>query len=393
MERCLSFDKKKKVIFIATTEIDNKSDGVSKKIISQAEDIESTNIKVAIYAYGKNGIISYNDGIFTKVAKYKKYLSRRQNLFFYLIHNLNNLKNSIIYIRFQHCDPLFIFILGRLKKSKCKIFLEIPTFPIVYPKFSINSSYYFKIKLQEIFDFILCRLLKKYVYSTVSIGNNVNFIFGIKNINIPNGISKKQFLALSKMNIAKFNNESEINIACVSNMYKAHGIDRLINGYGHWIKNKNIIKEYSIRFHIIGDGPEKNLLEMLVDNYNVRSDFIFYGKLDDSEYQCILANCNMAVSALAVHRKGLKFASPLKARDYFMHGIPYIYSYNEIGVDEQQPFLKKFPQNDEPINFDEVVNFYESYKNNYEIISTNMKKYANDNLTWEKIFERSFQNS
>ena len=73
-------------------------------------------------------------------------------------------------------------------------------------------------------------------------------------------------------------------------------------------------KNLDIMFHIIGiEGQSKSNLQ-------------FHGKLEEEKAQKIISNAVAAISTLALFRKGMIEASPLKSRLYMSLEIPFIYS-------------------------------------------------------------------
>lgn len=86
------------------------------------------------------------------------------------------------------------------------------------------------------------------------------------------------------------------------------------------------------QFHIAGmeaqDFPE------LAQRGNVT----FHGMLDAASLSALYARCDVGIGTLALHRKAMEEACPLKVRDYLMHRLPVI-----IGYHEAQPELNDVP--------------------------------------------------
>ena len=68
-----------------------------------------------------------------------------------------------------------------------------------------------------------------------------------------------------------------------------------------------------------------------------------HGFLSKREYEPILRQANAAIGSLALYRKGLHEASPLKVRDYLAHGIPTIIGYRDTDFPNGAPFLLQIP--------------------------------------------------
>jgi hypothetical protein len=71
----------------------------------------------------------------------------------------------------------------------------------------------------------------------------------------------------------------------------------------------------------------------------------------------------MSIGTLAVHRKKLIEATPLKVRESLMRGFPTIIGYSDTDFlieSDLDKYILKMPADDSPINFDEIENFANS---------------------------------
>ncbi|WP_223068712.1 glycosyltransferase [Paenibacillus caui] len=69
----------------------------------------------------------------------------------------------------------------------------------------------------------------------------------------------------------------------------------------------------------------------------------FHGKMKRSEYQPLLERADVAIGTLALYRKEMKEASPLKVREYLANGLPVIIAYEETDFADEVPFMLKLP--------------------------------------------------
>ncbi|WP_433944528.1 glycosyltransferase [Paenibacillus sp. SN-8-1] len=75
----------------------------------------------------------------------------------------------------------------------------------------------------------------------------------------------------------------------------------------------------------------------------VPANMIFHGRLARKEYQPLLARADLAIGTLALYRKQMKEASPLKVREYLANGLPVITAYEETDFPEPVPFILQLP--------------------------------------------------
>ena len=105
-----------------------------------------------------------------------------------------------------------------------------------------------------------------------------------------------------------------------------HGVDKIIRLAGHF-------PDWT--FDVVGPSPE----EFSVHPSNVR----IHGLLDTDDYLPMLAQADVAIGALALHRLELSEASPLKVAEYLAHGLPAMTSYADTRFPAGAPFLLQIP--------------------------------------------------
>lgn len=71
--------------------------------------------------------------------------------------------------------------------------------------------------------------------------------------------------------------------------------------------------------------------------------------LQQSDYAELLASADVAISTLALHRKMMEEASPLKTREYLAAGVPTILAYRDTDFLRGAPFLLQLPNVEENI--------------------------------------------
>jgi glycosyltransferase involved in cell wall biosynthesis len=68
-----------------------------------------------------------------------------------------------------------------------------------------------------------------------------------------------------------------------------------------------------------------------------------HGYLGRADYEPLLATADVALGTLALWRKEMTEASPLKLREYLAYGIPTIIAYRDTDFADEQPFLLSLP--------------------------------------------------
>ena len=76
-----------------------------------------------------------------------------------------------------------------------------------------------------------------------------------------------------------------------------------------------------------------------------------HGRLSRADYQAILANADVGIGTLALHRKRMEEASPLKVREYLAHGLPVIAGYVDTDFARELPwFILRVPNTGDNIH-------------------------------------------
>ncbi len=122
---------------------------------------------------------------------------------------------------------------------------------------------------------------------------------------IPNGIPLCQF----PLNKIKKHNSIPQLVFIGSPRQAWHGVDKILR-----LAEKT---EGRLQFHIIGLSG--------VGSPNVT----YYGYLPQNEYEDIIRKCDIGIGTLALHRKNMLEACPLKVREYLAYGLPIIIGYQD----------------------------------------------------------------
>ena len=164
-----------------------------------------------------------------------------------------------------------------------------------------------------------------------------------------------------------------LDLLCVAQVAKWHGLDRLIRGMAEYKGNVDV------RLHIAGDGSEVPNLKRLVADLKLENSVIFHGFNTGKGLDEFFDMCHIAVGSLAIHRAGS--GSPLKSKEYCARGIPFVDSVNDEDFDGTFPFRLKLDSNEDPIDIEKMILFAEStLSDTYH--AEKMRRYAQDRLDW-----------
>lgn len=363
---------KKRGIYVVTKnmESDKISDpGVYKKIYSQLEELNRYFDVNLIEAYYKTSTI-------------RKFLSRLPffpNLF-WTKKGAIDYTSDFIYFRLNFGDLHIIRFFRNIKRNnpRCKIIVELPDYPVNWRKFLKRwhqKPFILKHKFSEYF-------LHLYV-DRIVVFNNYENIYGIKTIVTENGVNIDRVKLRS--NISERNT---INIISVSTMLDWQGIDRFLIGLGEYYKQKTKVR--FIKLYLVGNGQSKCLYEKIIKDYGLEEHVEMCGMLFNENLDNKYNICDIALAELGRHRiqSKQKRSTSIKVREYWAKGLPVICAskFDEKTINEIGDYIHFIPSNEEYVNIEDVISFYDSIYGNEILdkkieVANKLRKFAESNCS------------
>jgi len=354
----------------------NNNDGVSNKIKAHIKSLQHLMFNTYLLydvCKGNNSIYYLNDSEFF-VQSNTRFIHRlcKIILFIKLYRFVKKTNVKLIYIRYgADADFLLIKWLSKCKRDGCKIMLEIPTYP--YDGEFVNLTkkqikyrrreVYYRNKLKDCIDCIVTT-------------SNSNPIFGVKTINISNGID------IDTIPVSKAIKMTDtVNLIAVAHIAFWHGFDRLIKGINNYYSNKPTI---NVNLTIVGGGHSDVIeeLALMVKSYQLENHIELIGPKMGAELDAVFVGKHMAVGCLACHRKGITEVKSLKNVEYATRGIPFMYSENNTDFDDA-PYVLKVPADDSDIDINSIIDFLSKYD-----LSPQYVRNSVSHLSWNCQFEK-----
>lgn len=364
------------LVYICSENIFDKSAiGIKNKVFYQMESFFNKGYKPYLI-----NIDIFQISLFDyRRSKKRKFIYKNQKeMYNFILSEIIHLLPKIIYVR--HKFPIDYFLFKFYKELKqnyygSMLILEFPTLP--YDKQIKDNN------MLEIDKFYRCKL--KYIFDFSVNFNNFKKVFGLKSLHINNGIS------LSNIPIIKNSKflDKKIKLIGVSDLNYWQGYDRLIEGLSKYYKEFFNEKKYFISIDIVGDGPDLFNLKQLSKTNNVDKYIKFYGILESMELDKVFEEANIAVGGLKPYTINIKKACPLKNREYCARGIPFIVACKDLAFNSSFKYMLKVSNSKEPIDMLQIIKFYERLRN-MDNISFEMRKFAEENLRWDKSFQILF---
>ena len=247
----------------------------------------------------------------------------------------------------------------------------------------VNSDWLGELAQASKIKFYLFRILRQGHYKNASGMVYVSHELFMKNAdlhNSPPSIVIGNGIDLERIPIARIKGVPEIRFLFLGTAGHAwHGIDQIL--------------EYasdSPHYYFEMVGIDKSDYSSASQNVN------FYGKILDSDYWKIAADCTVAIGTLGLHRKNMLETSPLKTREYLALGLPVIMRYVDTDFMEGAPFILQLPAGESPLRSysDRIDDFIQTWKNDIvarediDLLSSKIKEEIRINFMMNISIER-----
>lgn len=301
-----------KIAYISSHILSN-TEGVTKKIINQIKTWREFGNDVLFINIGKH--IDFNHLEYDYLNYESHYIENKWKskfgINFDLLDSLSKFNPDIVYLRYDLWSVTYDYILRNYKTV-----IEIQTDDI--NEYKLQKSIKGRLRYLYLLAFRDKFLSKAEAFITVT--KELCDLEHYKKYNkptiyIPNSIRLKD-IDIIKMRTSK---QDKIKLFFIgTSNFPWHGIDLI---------EKIAKKLPEFEFHIVGE----------YNKYGRVGNMFFYGRLKYEEYSKIMRDCQVCIGTLALHRKNMTEASPLKTREYLAHGFPVIIGYKDTAFLQSKP--------------------------------------------------------
>ncbi len=316
-----------------------KNDGVVLKVKTQIEEWRSYGHIVKVFCFVTEEGESVLEAKQYPINPVKRYISTNLFLQKEFIEDLIHFNPDMVYFRYGVWNVTLEYLLNRYKSV-----VEINTYDLGEFLLLFKRQKTVKSALRYLaYRFLRSKILNKVagiITVTEELAMHTSTIkYNKPKIYIPNNINLDEFKIIK--DAGSFN--KRIGLFFIGTPKQAwHGVDIIKKMAEH-------LPEFD--FHIVGDegNSDKNLF--------------YHGYLPRDIYTAVLKKCHICIGSLALHRKGMREACPLKTREYLAYGYPVITGYKDSAFFEKEPDFILNIQDDilsGNINYAKVKNFIEN---------------------------------
>lgn len=347
------------------------SSGVEKKIDMQIKtfakyfDMEELLIKTT-----KTNLLQRAKVLFPWNSFAREYMSALNKLEF----------PDFVYMRKTNVDKEYLEFMRNIKirYPKCKIIVEIPTYP--YRGEMLANPYTFVMYLKE----ILYRDKYKEVIDRFVTYSDDSVIFEVPTIRTMNGVDVE---SISPIKCEREYIPNEINLVAVALLARHHGYERIIKGLYKYYASQ---PERRVFLHIIGEGSEKKKYQKLVKRYKLEEFVIFYGSKYGRELDELYEKMDAGLVAFGLYKEGVFKSSAIKAREYMAKGLPVILgAEDDVFPENSCVYGLLFANDTSTVEIDKIVKYLDDLylvKGKKEICKE-IREYAHQKIDNERTLQ------
>lgn len=254
---------------------------------------------------------------------------------------------DFIYFRKDTIDSTVYRFFRDIKRNnpKCKILLEIPTYP--YDKEILRGPKDIPYYLKDVFN----RQRFKHCVDRIVTFSPDEEIWGIPTIRTINGYN---FDEQPLRNVRAI--DDWIHVIGVAVFAPWHGYDRFLVGLGRYYQNGGTKK---IKVHFVGDGVSVPEYKALVNEYGLSEHIVFHGWQSGEELSKIYDMADISLDMLGRHRTNCYECSSLKSRETGAKGLPMITACKIDYMPDDYPYRMQVSFDDEPIDIEKMIEFFD----------------------------------
>lgn len=341
-----------KIAYVLTHKF-SKSDGVTRKIIQQVSTWRNLGHEAEVFCLVKektdtgfriNQYVMHGNALLGRLRRSDQ-----------MIADMRAYKPDIVYVRYD----LWSATLGAILQS-FKTVVEINTDDVLEYLLLLRSqrsiSSLSKVALNMVTRGRILRNARGLVCVTHELAERKRFSKFFQSVAVvPNSINLDEFKTIKTTD----NDSGNVNLCFIGSPgFSWHGLDILENLAA-------LLKDCT--FHVIGEQKANSM-----------NNVIYYGYLNKGESEEIIKNCHFGIGTLALFRRGLKEACPIKVREYIAYGLPIIIGYDDTAfarTGNPEWVFQVVISDNKVVNVEELRGFIAKYKS-YLVSDVDKKKYV-----------------
>jgi len=350
--------KSKRFLYLTAVYLEEMPNaGIRKKVFGQLEAIQHHGHHATLlYLKGDELMVVEGGEVVDALPLGKKHrLWHQWNYYNYVDSYLQTKeKYDAFYIRYHIPTPAYLKFLKSYENRGIFTFCEVPTYPYTKEFKGLKG------RLYHLLDQQYAQKAGRYYDEVISF-YPADRIFGKKPLVINNAIG--QSIIERGANLVQQRTEPDAGkskqlrlFGLAANLEVFHGFDRILMGMRDYYSASSSTQD--IHFTIVSQGTEFERLKDLAQEWNILDRLTFLPPTTGNGLDHLLLSNDIGIGTIARCRVGLKTDSSLKSREYCSFGLPLILSAPDRSFPESLPFVHYIPNTEEPVNIDQMINWY-----------------------------------
>ena len=368
------------LFYYRTHRDDIANQGVVQKCEAYTQAFRAHGIETDVVWYGDNGLVFNDVDVFKPPLGNRKKSAGHALLFYvlgdyFLARSADFSRYDFFLIRHMPTHPAFLSLLKKAKKANpgLQIIIELPTWP-----YDAEMKHWIA-RIMLLVD-RLCRPQLKGVTDRFLHYGVEQEIWGVPTIFVQNGIDMSR---IPKPGYHKPQTDL-LRMIFIGSMGYWHGLDRLLHGMRDVLDRHAEIK---LQLKVLGMGAASEEIRALVDRFHLGDAVLLIPPCSGAEFDAHMAQADVGIGTLGIHRIGIPLNSALKHRTYCAYGLPFIFAGEDADFPPEYPFCLRFPADETPVAIGMILDFLAGIREEFPDAALRIRDYADVYLDWRRKVE------
>jgi len=365
------------LFYYRTHRDDIANQGVVQKCEAYTQAFRAHGVETDVVWYSDKGLIFNDISIFQSLLCNRKKSAGHFLLFYalgdrFLRRSVDFSRYDFFLIRHMPTHPAFLSLLKKAKKANpnLRIIIELPTWP--YDAEMKNWAARAMLRVDR-----LCRSQLKGVTDRFLHYGTEREIWGVPTIFVQNGIDMSRI----PKHVHHEQPKDLIRMIFIGSMGYWHGLDRLLQGMRDFLDRH---AGTNLQLKVLGIGAESEEIRALVNRFHLGDAVQLIPPCSGEEFDAQMAQADLGIGTLGIHRIGIPLNSALKHRTYCAYGLPFIFAGEDADFPPEYPFCLRFPPDETPVSVGMLLDFLAQLREGYPDAALRIRDYADVYLDWSR---------
>ena len=331
-------------LYITTYDTNDTYSGVCKKIKSQAQVFLDEGMDLEMI--DANSISFVQTNVFGDILRALRGINNINLLRIFIVveKKLKEKQYDFIYVRRSLIDGRCVKFYKEIKAKypQIKMLFELPTYPY-------DNEIRLSQRINLFNDKKVRNHMPEFADRIVTYSNDAE-IFGVKTLNISNGIDYSKYKQRTPLA------HSGINVVAVALFERWHGYDRFLDGM---FRQPDVVRLNNIHLYLGGKGRVLSEYREEVSKHGLEDYVHFLGEIHNEKLDELYNKADIALDCMGRHRVGCYYNSSLKGKEYCAYGVPIISGVKtELDSKSDFNYYLRVPADDSILDMNDVVAFY-----------------------------------